>query len=214
MAFASVNGVAASDARVGIPRLGVWTARVALDADAELDGPCRLELGGVAFEGFARRSGTSEGLRHLQLVGGAGGLRREVEPRGYQSVPLRVPLTDILSTAGEALSPNCSSEVLNTQLAHWATLRGTAGNALVHLLNQVEASWRVLTSGHLWVGFEDWPQNTPEHEVIAEEPVFDRLTVSIESPSIWPGQTFRGRHVSYVLHSLEGDDFLSTVWFE
>ncbi len=214
MAFATVNGIEVVEGRLSLPRSGVWHGAFMLDALDLPAGRIELVIGGQRFLGSARRSGNSQYGWLVQVVAGAGGLSKEVRAKSYSNVPLRIPLQDILTTAGERLAPNVAPELLSRTLASWSMVRAPGATALEHLLLTVPATWRMLPGGSLWLGVESWPENDFAYELLEEDPLHDRCTILCEQPSVLPGQTFRRRRVSYVDHMLEPEQFRTVVWFE
>lgn len=214
MSYCTANGLPVSEARITVPRIGVWVATLELEEDGELLDRTELVLGGVRFVGTVRRSGLRDGGRRIQLVGGAGGLRTQVAAQGYRNVPVSLVLSDILKQAGEKLSTTCNRTLLATVLPHWGVVRSPAGQALGHVLQHVGASWRVLLDGTLWLGVESWPFASVEHEVEDEDPLADGVTIVADSPTLAPGQTFLGRGVGYVEHTLTADSVRTKVFFE
>lgn len=211
--FASLNGLPVESARVMMPLSGVWQATVTLDGDDDVEGRADLSLGGVLFRGFIRRSSADGGQRVIHVAGGAGGMGRAMDPRGYRSVPVSIPLQDIMGVAGETLAPNSSKTVLATPLGFWTIMAGTCGDALSRLFGRVGAAWRMLPDGTLWVGSEGWPTVAFDHEVITDEPLREAMVILADAPLLSPGQVFRGRRTSYVEHDLQQDHFHSRVHF-
>lgn len=216
-AFATANGHALNSVKIHIPRQGVWHGDLALSGDDALDVPLLVNINGVEFHGQGSRVSVYEGTGLAHFSGGRGGFGRPITPKAYQNVPVSIPLNDILSAAGEELSSSADPNVLNQQLARWTTMGGTAGNALAALVDSLDdVHWRVLIDGRLWIGKETWPEMNPDGQVLVEDIVGDSAILYFEEPSLIPGTSFRGRHVSYVEHSLDGEDssLRTHVWFE
>src|SRR4051812_35112985 len=122
MALATLNGLGVLEARIHLPREGCWWADVAVDVDdpAAVRGAATLAAGeALTLRGTTVRAGLHAGSVTLQLVGGAGGLHRELAPKAYQGVPLRLPLQDALSEVGEVLAPTSDASVLGVLLTKW-----------------------------------------------------------------------------------------------
>src|SRR5690606_12571979 len=110
------------------------------------------------------RSGLSGSRVRAKVVGGAGGLSRVLPAKNYANgVSVRTIVGDILREAGESLSSESSEAILSTALPKWERLRGSASRALVALLDQVGAIWRVQRDGTVLVTVEAFPETTVEH---------------------------------------------------
>jgi hypothetical protein len=217
-AFLTVNGLEVVAARISLPRWGVWCAELAIDGTEVPAGQCTLELGDgpLTLKGSLARGAVSDGSVAALVLGGAGGLSRVAEGKHYRQTPLRIPLEDLLQVAGEALASSSDAGVLSQTLAHWTRLQGPSGLSLGRLVESVEGLvWRILTDGTLWVGKEVWGQAPAfEFDALPGNPLADTATLSSLAPSVLPGQTFQGRHVSYVEHLIEESGVRSIVWFE
>jgi hypothetical protein len=203
-AFATANGKALVAATLTLPRVGAWHGDLVVDDGSELSGDIHLSFGGLELSGVAIRSGVQQGSATTRIVGGAGGLATAMKPKGYANVPLSLPLSDILAAGGETLAINAGSDVTGLQLRHWAITQGTVAQALDILvrLGAVDAVWRVLPDGTVWVGKETWDAQDLQYEVLLDDPLHDLAILSLETLTLLPGRTFLGRKVSVVEHTL------------
>jgi hypothetical protein len=117
-------------------------------------------------------------------------------------VPLRIPLVDVLTDAGELLSTSADSAILSTTFPAWSRMSTGAGTSLAALVAAAGATWRVLTDGTVWVGVESWPTSTMKADAISYMPEASRRVVATLLPTILPGQVYDGEHVSVVQHVL------------
>lgn len=220
MAWATLNGDGVVDARVELPRVGAWVADLAIDTPSPPpDGSSvTLDLNGFQLQGTVRRGGSVADTSILRVVGGAGGLARELDPLAYQGVPLQVPLRDVLGAAGEVLDVASDRGLLQTSLAFWMRARGRAGAALALIIAQVAgAVWRVQPGGQVWAGPETWPSSAlleANAELLREDPSNGREVFFADTPSLLPGTTFRGRRVSAVEHLISSDSLRMVAWYE
>lgn len=210
----SCNGIRVLSGEIVMPRIGTWVA------DMKLDGPpptgrCTIVVGEtVSFVGTALPIDTSAVERHsIKVVGGNGGLDRDIQPMQHRGAPTRIVLASILAEAGETLSPTADAGTLGTQLLSWSRMRGRAGYAIAELLRDTAASWRILADGTLWVGPETWPELKVEASVIPNE-LDDMAEIATDLPVLLPGVTYRGRHVSAVTHRFEPERVRTTLYFE
>jgi len=207
MAFASVNGATVLEGSIGLPRIGVWTADVELPAPpsvTQLSGPATLQLGtALTLTGTFGRTGIDgRGRIRARVIGGGAGMGKTLPPRSYVGATLRLPLVDLLTSAGEALSPTSDAGVLAYQMPAWSRMQGIAGASLAALLAVPAASWRVLPDGTVWVGNETWKPSNMSAVAISYEPESRRRTVASLVPTILPGQTYDGAQVGFVQHVL------------
>lgn len=216
-ALVTLNGLPVTEATVSMPRAGVWHAQVALADPTAFSGTrATLQFGPrLALTGAVRRSAAPEGAALLLLIGGAANLSRLSRPQAYLQAPLRLPLNDLLQVAEEDLAQSSEPEVLNQHLSHWVVGATPVGISIAALMAQTDAIWRMLPDGTFWVGIEAWP-DAPDfkHLVLRERPLDDALVLQTEEPAVLPGQSFRGRHVSYVEHLMQEDELRTTVYLE
>ncbi len=213
--LASINGHPVVSLRLSIPRRGVWHGDAAVDAAGPLTGAVALELDGSTWAGTIQHQDTDDlaGLQRLQFAAGAAGLRAEVPPAGHRAAPLRIPLLDLLTAAGETLSPSSDPAILGLQLAQWSRMRGPAGRALEALMRD-RGDWRALPDGSFWVGTDTWSAAYPgEVELLDVRPERDQLVIGL-APTILPGMVLLDRNVSFVEHRVGEDELRTVVWLE
>lgn len=215
-AFAELAGAPVVHGSLFVPRVGRWTARLELDAETVTTGPATLTMndGQWALQGAVIRGGTGGGRVDALVVGGAGRMVRALPPKAYENVPARLVLSDLLTEAGESLSPRSSLSVLTTMLPTWVRYGGVAGEALTTLCDVLSASWRSLYDGSIWVGVETWPASASTAEVLDEAPGEGVLLIGPEAPDVLPGEVFHGRRVSAVEYSLSASAMRASVWLE
>lgn len=214
-AYALLDGVPVIEARLSLPRLGVWTADLRVDAESLAKGRRTLSLGGVPFSGTVVLASSWRGSVNVRMQAGAAGMGRQLPAKAYRGAPVRVALADIAREAGEQLDASLDSEVVLAELPHWVRHACPAGTALASLMAASPgAVWRFLPSGALWVGRESWPASGAVLEGLGYSPLEERLETFSLSPSVLPGQAARGRRVSYVEHRIGEQRVATTLWFE
>lgn len=219
MSLAKANGAGVVKAVIALPRVGAWHADLEIDSADASRFEKAIELtvgdGALSFKGTAFRGGVYGGRVVVRVVGGAGGLGKELEPKAYRQIPAKIPLTDILDGAGEKLAGTSDSGALGTELPFWSRPKSIAGLALTNLLAALEMTWRVLTDGTLWVGSETWPAAKVKNPHITHQAPDDgRVDLGSDLPSLLPGTTFLDRKVSRVVHHLDPKDVHTEAWFE
>lgn len=214
MPLATLNGAAVLSAHVVLPRVGVWTAELDVDGDAS-SGAVTLVLGALTLRGTVVRSGSWRGSAQVRVVGGAGRLGAVVPAKAFRLTPLRIPVADTLGAAGEALASSADASLLAAQVPHWVRTAGTASEALTALADAMDASWRVLTDGTVWVGADSYPAaNVAAYEVLEESPELARAVLGVDSPDLLPGTTLEVRRVDAVEHVIEPGRVRSIVWWQ
>jgi hypothetical protein len=215
-AFAELNGFTVVRGTLAMPRIGVWSARLTLDADDLPRGPATLAIGDppVTLTATVVRPALQGAAAEVLLVGGAGGFSKIIPPKDYQDVPLRVVLADLLSEAGERLSPSSDPNLGSLHLPRWTRMGGPARDAIVQLAETLGVSWRVLPDGTTYVGRETYPTSPSKGEVLERVSEEDLMIVATESVDILPGETFEGRRVSYVEYAISPASIRSTLWLE
>lgn len=197
-------------AEIVLPLARNWTAEIQVDAAAALSGAVPVVIDGITFNGTVAKApdGTDEsvieGGRCLcRIVGGAGGLTTELDPRAYVGTTVRGVVSDILREAGETLSTTADAPSLSTSLAKWQRDQGSASEALTAVVDAAGATWRVLLDGTIWIGTETWPTVAPKHVVI-DRPSPVVIAIALGAPELVPGVTFLGHKVRQVVHYLSG----------
>jgi len=221
MALATINGFDIIEADITLPRRGRWSAVVAVDAQAadQLLGRVTVDVddGQLRLVGTAFRGGAFADQVKLRVVGGNAGMLKQIGPRAYQGVPLRLPLQDALAEVGEALAPTSDAAILDLQLQRWARLRGECMAEVVALLARSGApsivGMRFLPDGTLWVGTETWPEVNIDHDLLVDLHWAGQAVIGVEVPTLLPGTTFLGRKVEQVDHHLGGTEVRTVVTF-
>ena len=102
----SLDGTALVSLVLRLPFVGVWTADVEVPATTAPVGAVTLTADtGETFRGAVLSGGLSAGVWRGVLVGGAGGLRRALDPTHYHGATAADVVLDALSLAGEARAP-------------------------------------------------------------------------------------------------------------
>lgn len=198
MSLGTLNGAPVLGAWLAMPRLGVWTADVEVDAEQAPEGSVELTLAGVKFLGTSYRAGQREGVVRAKVVGGAGRLAVEVPPKFYRGPTVGLVLRDLLSECRESLSASADQRALAKSLPAWSRARGRASEAIRALAAHVGVAWRVLADGTVWFGEETWPTVSLEHAVLNADPEAGRLELDCETPSLVPGVMLAGKRIERV----------------
>lgn len=214
----TLNGIPVTSGTLRAPLSGRWVASFLVDTDEALSGAVELRIGGVAWRGSVfRGGGDGSGLWRGIVVGGSGGLDRRLDARSWVGLqPARGILVELLTEAGEILSPSSTAEV-DTNVARWSRVEGPAHRALADIASVVGARWRLTPEGTVWVGVDLWPElvlpEGVEAELLEADPAGGKATYALPGSWILPGATFEGRRVGGVTYALDGGADSATVWW-
>lgn len=193
--------------------LGVWHARLELDVEEGLVAQAvTLEVDGRAptpavFGGAIRRAEAWQGRARAVMVGGAGGLLREVPPREYVTAPTAAELVaDVVAAAGERVDASVSLGTVG--LPRWSRAMEPAAQALGAIARAFGLGWRMLDTGAIWVGVETWPAASQAVAaglyVQGDDGELGVLTVAPDDALVRPGTTVLGRRIRRVVFDLGG----------
>lgn len=211
MSDCRLNGATIVNGTLLVQRVGNWTFEGLVDTAQVPSGRVTLDLFGDTWSGYVLRAGEFAGRVTVIIVGGAGGLWKNLKGRGYQATTLALPLQEIAQDAGEQLAAAPPTD----RLAYWLRLAGTADRCLSQLLEEPGYVWRIQPDGKLWVGRESWPAAPDfEYTVLDDRSAEFRADIASDRALPLPGQTFMDRRVSSVEHKLDGARWRTHVTFE
>jgi hypothetical protein len=211
----AAEGLSVISGRIGMPRIGAWTADLWVASSTVVTGPVDLQVSpGLTLRGTVARAGVHETLLHVRIVGGANGLRSFVTPKHYTAPTLRVVLKDLLADVGETLSSTVSASLLNTQFPHWTTMQMPAARALRCLLERAgsDIAWRHLPDGTLWIGSETWPESSVSYAELDARPEDALLHLILDAPELLPGTAITGRRLDTLEYEFGGSGLMTTAW--
>jgi hypothetical protein len=197
-----------------LPRVGAWVANLIVNGETIPKGAMVATLSGVDMPCWIQRCELVQGMQHLRVIGGAGGLAKTAKAKHYRNPTVRHVLTDLARDAGETLSSTCTAAILNQPLNYWTTLALPTGVLLQALADVAGGGclWRILYNGSLWFGTETWPACPADVRIMQQDAPNASQVLGTDAQGIWPGTTIAGRRVDLVVHDL-GDPPRSTVWF-
>lgn len=208
------------DGDLALPRIGVWTARAEIDADAALAVGADVTIalardkGGAPtrFAGRVVECVAWQGRARVIIAGGRASLADKLAPRlasrSYVAAPHPVPVLevvrDILADAGEALAAGAETALAGLVVSRWLRAAGTGAEALREL-SAGRFAWRVLGDGTVWAGVETWPTAAPVATAGLYETRDDGFTLTSEtapeSADIVPGTVVLGRQIVEVRYT-------------
>lgn len=191
------------------PLKGSWTADLEVDADKAPTGRVTLSGAGLSLVGTVVQSQSWNDRQRCRVVGGAGGMGRELAPAFYRSASLRTIVTALLSAAGETLSTTSDAATLARSVPVWVRLRGTAAAVLDQVLGVFAPSavWRHLPDGSVWIGEPAWTAVTTT--TVTQDNRGDEEVAELagEDLSLDAGVTTQGRRVGLVRHFISPSAF-------
>lgn len=218
MSLLLANGAPVISARLQFPRVGVWHAQVDIDADAADDflGSFELDAGDFGlFVGTTKPKDVDHfaGRVRAKVTGGAGGFGTPCPPKFYRQMDAATVLKDALAVGGEKLAPDSTG--IGSQFPFWTRHESSVGEAFEEAVAALDAVWRVLDDGTVWVGTETWPdaEVLDEAEILEENPA-ERTAILSDAESIRPGTTYGGRHIGRVEIHIEPEQTRTQVWFQ
>lgn len=211
------NGLPVISLRLTLPVSGLWVASVECISEEALSGAIELTQAdtNVSYLGYAVRSGTLGGSCLMTVVGGRGGLTLDVTAKSYRNVSVKTFLAETLEGVGERLAASSSPELMSTQLPFWTRTAGRTTLALSALTRELDARWRVLPSGDVWVGVDSFAPSNPEVLELDRDFEAESVLVDADDMGLVPGVTVNGDRVGRVEHSFGRDDApATTYWIE
>lgn len=218
MSLVTFNGLPVLALDMNMSLRGAWTADIAVLSDSG-ETPTDMRSGTIECEGqqfkcTTRALGKYRDTYTLRCVGGAGGLGKPGPVKSYNQVQASVPVGDVLRAAGESLSATSDSKALSQTFKFYGMPAAECGRQLEMLAASVGCGWRVLDTGKVWVGKEQWMTlENVDALTKSEAPYLGRKTEDIASPIVRPGQVVDGRHIGCVRYVLsEAGDLLMHTW--
>ena len=215
MAECKLNGYEVVSATISMPLHGVWTAIAEVNTNTVVTGRCMLDCAGVLFNGMVRRSGSFQNTLSVWIAGGTNGLKNEIAGLQYKNVPASVPLKDALSLAGnQVLSTTADAALLAAFWPKWVRIGGQVSDELSRIVGELDASWRILRDGTLWVGEDTFPALTVAGTIQSHDSAFGCIAVATDTPLLVPGVTWNGYELSYVTHRIHSSKSITECWYE
>lgn len=210
---------AVSSGDLYLPYRGNWTSHLDFaDVITPPTGRVTLSFHGLSLTGYVLRSGESEGQVSAIVVGGYGGLWKQIQAKYYDhQLALRLPLQEIVSATGERLSPTSTASVLSRTLNCWPRRQDLAGTLLDTLASSADALWRVLPDGSIFFGTDTWSSSAytedKDYTVLARWPEWSMVELApLTRLGVLPGQTLNGARVGRIHLEDDGESYTARIW--
>ena len=208
------------------PYFGNWSASVIIaEATDAPTGKCTLTCFGKTFQGtiIDTRSGQSEGVFYCMVIGGNGGLSKDVTPLAHTNqITARIPLESLLSSVSETISTSSSTDLLSKIIPKWNRFGGSASIELSRLIDSLGGVWRVASDGSIFVGTDLFRQaDNFDYVVIQKNPVHGSVTLALQTLGVLPGQRFptstyteiSNRKIGACQYKIMDTGSIANIWF-
>jgi hypothetical protein len=216
------NGASVLTLRLLAPIAAAWVADVEASIDSVISGAVTLTDGDNAWQGTVLSSGTLAGICSMLIVGGKGGLQKELGAKSYVGTVARQVVQDIAADAGETLSQKAlTAPALRSVLRHWTRVGNsdgepmTAGAQLTSVLDAVGATWRVQPNGQIWIGSPSFVTSKPTGLMeLHRDPARGRVHVELDALDLLPDTNVAGNRVGDVEYRVADAGIKATYWLE
>ena len=201
---------------------GNWTAHLEFaDLVPAPTGKVTVRWQGRDLVGAVLRSGQSSAGRTFALVaGGNGHLAQAIPPKlpslPYRNATAQIIASQLLTAAGETLSPTSDAGILATRLAFWPRRNDTAAALLDDLARKLGCIWRVLPDGSVYLGrdtYADAGLTQPLQALDEQDPAHATALYVPHALGPLPGQSYEGRKVGAAHYSIDPDGAFLRLWF-
>jgi len=194
MTAIAANGFPIISGTIHEPQRGPWTARIEVDDDLGAvfaSGSVAITVGASTWIGVVTSGAVDNGKYVARVIGGAGGLRKSLDPRYYYQAPLGLVFTDICADALEAPDPVTVALLAGRLQARYSRPQGEARLGIKQLADQVGGFWRVSREGLIQILTSEVfvPIVTDADEVSRDEST-GTITIATEEPLVRPGMTY------------------------
>lgn len=216
MAFLSVNGVpCGAPSTITLPLTGRPHADISLavqEVSFSAGDQVSVQIeDGLTYTMTVERLGARGGFLRAKLIGGTGGLRRDVEPKFYSNAAPDLILRELLEECGEQVGELGFPE---GSLPQWVRPGGPAADALHALMVRYpQHVWRMRPDGKIDVSVPQWqPHQGPPFKVEAADPAtgiwlvgFDAKLLPGKHVQLQYGPSKTGKRAARVTHEIQED---------
>lgn len=195
--------------------IGRWGGEITVDTDKDLQGAITIDLDGVELKAFVHRGGVFAGQYKAMVFGGSGGLSKDVKPKYFTNVPVRVILQQTLREIGETLSPTSDAAVLDTFFARFHRPKGDGVHFMYTLIEHLDGVvWRTLDDGSVWVGKETWPEATTKvNALVVDDTAGGMIVMNVADFKLRAGITLNGKRLNEVKYLFDESQVRAQVQY-
>jgi hypothetical protein len=187
MSDLTINGKRVSIASITFPFYGAWSADVVMLDNSPIASAVTMVVGDLTVVGTVVRQASFAGNTSARIVGGAGGWRNALDPKGYShvaGVKLSTVIQDVARSCGETIAVS-ADRTLGT---HWARDNGKGERTLNILL---DGEWWIDSSGVTQTGTRDASAIVTPFTVVERSGSKGQFEIASEAISPWqPGRKF------------------------
>lgn len=194
-AYLAVNGNMVSHGRITFPRWGAPLADLHLAGSAEIPSTplgATITVGALSQKGTMLRGGVFGGDRSLRVIGGYGGWRKVLPPRGYQlsaGVMLSTVIGDAARECGEQIAG-----LADVAIGSGYARRGGKASAVLRRL--IGGQWWIDPAGVTQLSARSTAPILTPFTVESYHPARGLFVIATESPAEWtPSRTFDSKIV-------------------
>ena len=215
MALITANSAPVLSGAISFPRVGAWTADLVVGSQETPDSLQYIDDGnGTIITGTVVEGGVYQSRTHIRVVGGLAGLRDLVQARHYRFAPVGQILAELCNDAREVPSPLADPAVHSQVLDYWSRPEGTAGHALGALADSIDAYWRVLQDGMVWIGEPSFVFTTlKEQTVLDADPMRSEYIIAPDGLELTVGMEQSAGVLSRIEYTI-GDTLRATYWVD
>jgi hypothetical protein len=203
------------------PFSGNWIARARLDIGTDAAPP--LGASSIVFDtgaatmtyaGAIIESNADEGDAWIVMVGGAGGLRLDLDGDDYERPPPRVVVSAILSAAGEVEGDVADLASLPRVEPFYGRLAGRGDRQLDALCSVIGARWYVTHEGKVSVGPAAWPTYPADAFIVHRPNAQGVVSAEPDLPDVEPGMVVDGYRIAHVRYFVTEDGLSAKLTVE
>lgn len=165
---------------------------------------------GIPWTGTIVSTTKDGGRYNSRIIGGKGQLGKSLPDKWYNgSTIIDTVASDAISEAGEILGLSS----LGVRVDAWQRKEGSLGSALNQLIAIAGGSWWVARDGFVDLGTRSGSVIDPASVSIISSDVDGSILLNVSAARIKPGDTWLGRTIAHVRHTLSPENIVSHIYF-
>lgn len=196
---------------------GLWIADLVIDTTDPLPsddlGISMTWIDDTEFNGTLGNNTVIGGKTRATILGGTARLADLIPQRQFQSVSIRTILQDIARATGHTLSSEIDPDFIKTTLPAWVISTGRATDSLELLLQEINGIWQIKPDGTLWVGPDEYPDDSTNLTVLNRRPSGGYWTVYNDEKLLKPPFSVEGIKINSVEYILKNSSSTVLIHF-